>query len=121
MRNLTLLTDLYQLTMMNGYFNENTHEETMIFDVFFRQNPSRGGYTVVCGINEVIDYIENLHFEEEDIAYLRSLNTFDDAFLDYLKNFKFTGEIYAVEEGSVMFPNEPLLRVKAKAVEAQFI
>ena len=121
MRNLTLLTDLYQLTMMNGYFNENTHEETMIFDVFFRQNPSRGGYTVVCGIDEVIDYIENLHFEEEDIAYLRSLNTFDDAFLDYLKNFKFTGEIYAVEEGSVMFPNEPLLRVKAKAVEAQFI
>ena len=121
MRNLTLLTDLYQLTMMNGYFNENTHEETMIFDVFFRQNPSRGGYTVVCGIDEVIDYIENLHFEEEDTAYLRSLNTFDDAFLDYLKNFKFTGEIYAVEEGSVMFPNEPLLRVKAKAVEAQFI
>lgn len=121
MRNLTLMTDLYQLTMINGYFKENVHEELMVFDVFFRTNPSRGGYTLVCGIDEIIDYIENLRFEPEDIEYLRSLNTFDDDFLEYLKDFHFTGEIYAVEQGSVMFPYEPILRVKAKAMEAQFI
>ncbi len=121
MRNLTLLTDLYQLTMMNGYFKENAHEEVMVFDVFFRNNPSRGGYTLICGIDEVIDYIEGLHFEEEDITYLKNLNIFDEGFLEYLRHFRFTGEIYAVHQGSVMFPGEPILRVKAKAIEAQFI
>lgn len=121
MRNLTLMTDLYQLTMMNGYYKDNSHEDIMVFDIFFRNNPSKGGYTLICGIDEIIDYIENLHLTQEDIEYLHSLDMFDEGFLDYLKNFRFTGEIYAVEQGSVMFPYEPILRVKAKAIEAQFI
>lgn len=115
------MTDFYQLTMMNGYFEENIHNDVMVFDMFFRKNPSNGGYTLISGIDEVTDYIENLHFEPDDIEYLRSLNTFSDKFLEYLKDFKFTGEIYAVKEGTVMFPYEPIIRVKAPAAEAQFI
>ena len=121
MRNLTMLTDLYQLTMMNGYFKSNIHEDILVFDMFFRKNPSSGGYTIIAGIEQVIDYIENLKFSEEDIDYLRSLNLFGEDFLSYLINFKFTGEIYAVREGTIMFPNEPIVRVKAPAVEAQLI
>ena len=109
------MTDFYQLTMMNGYFEENIHNDVMVFDMFFRKNPSNGGYTLISGIDEVTDYIENLHFEPDDIEYLRSLNTFSDKFLEYLKDFKFTGEIYAVKEGTVMFPYEPIIRVKAPA------
>lgn len=121
MVNLTTLTDFYQLTMMNGYLNKDKAEEEMIFDMYYRINPNDGGYTIVCGINEIIDYIENLEFMEEDISYLRSLNTFSEEFLNYLKEFKFTGEIYAVQEGTMLFPNEPIIRVKAKAMQAQFI
>ena len=121
MRNLTMLTDLYQLTMMNGYFKSNIHEDILVFDMFFRKNPSSGGYTIIAGIEQVIDYIENLKFSEEDIDYLRSLNLFGEDFLSYLINCKFTGEIYAVREGTIMFPNEPIVRVKAPAVEAQLI
>ena len=121
MVNLTMLTDFYQLTMMNGYLKSDKKDEIMIFDRFYRKNPNDGGYTIVCGINEVIDYIENLKFEEEDIQYLKSLNTFDEEFLQYLRDFKFDGEIYAVEEGTIMFPNEPIIRVKAKAMQAQLI
>lgn len=121
MVNLTMLTDFYQLTMMNGYLKSDKKDEIMIFDMFYRKNPNDGGYTIVCGINEVIDYIENLKFEEEDIQYLKSLNTFDEEFLQYLRDFKFDGEIYAVEEGTIMFPNEPIIRVKAKAMQAQLI
>lgn len=121
MLNLTLLTDFYQLTMMNGYLSEGKQDEIMIFDMFFRKNPNNGGYTIICGINEVIDYIENLQFSDDDISYLKNLETFSDEFLEYLKNFKFTGEIYAVEEGTILFPNEPIIRVKARAMEAQFI
>ncbi len=116
-----MLTDLYQLTMMNGYFNSNIHEDILVFDMFFRKNPSSGGYTIVAGIEQVIDYIENLKFSEKDICYLRSLNLFGEKFLNYLKNFKFTGEIYAAKEGTIMFPNEPVVRVKAPAGEAQLI
>jgi putative nicotinate phosphoribosyltransferase len=116
-----MLTDFYQLTMMNGYLKSDKKDEIMIFDMFYRKNPNDGGYTIVCGINEVIDYIENLKFEEEDIQYLKSLNTFDEEFLQYLRDFKFDGEIYAVEEGTIMFPNEPIIRVKAKAMQAQLI
>ena len=116
-----MLTDLYQLTMMNGYFKSNIHEDILVFDMFFRKNPSSGGYTIIAGIEQVIDYIENLKFSEEDIDYLRSLNLFGEDFLSYLINFKFTGEIYAVREGTIMFPNEPIVRVKAPAVEAQLI
>ncbi|MGP1567453.1 MAG: nicotinate phosphoribosyltransferase [Peptoanaerobacter stomatis] len=121
MVNLTMLTDFYQLTMMNGYLKSDKKDEIMIFDMFYRKNPNDGGYTIVCGINEVIDYIENLKFEEEDIQYLKSLNTFDEEFLKYLRDFKFDGEIYAVEEGTIMFPNEPIIRVKAKAMQAQLV
>lgn len=116
-----MLTDLYQLTMMNGYFKSNIHEDILVFDMFFRKNPSSGGYTIIAGIEQVIDYIENLKFSEEDIDYLRSLNLFGEDFLSYLINFRFTGEIYAVREGTIMFPNEPIVRVKAPAVEAQLI
>lgn len=119
--NLTLLTDFYQFTMMNGYLLEGKAEETMIFDMYFRKNPNDGGYTIICGINEVIDYIENLKFTKDDIDYLRDLGTFDEKFLQYLQDFKFSGEIYAVKEGTILFPNEPILRVKAKAMQAQFI
>lgn len=121
MRNFTMLTDLYQLTMMNGYFNEGIHEDILVFDTFFRKNPCNGGYTIIAGIDQIIDYIENLRFTEEDLRYLKSLNLLGDDFLHYLKDFRFTGEIYAVEEGTLLFPNEPILRVKAKAVEAQLI
>ncbi|MDO4710986.1 MAG: nicotinate phosphoribosyltransferase [Peptostreptococcaceae bacterium] len=118
---LTMMTDLYQLTMANGYFLKGYKEEKMIFDLFFRKNPSNGGYTIISGIDQVIDYIEDLSFGDDDIEYLRSLDLFDEGFLDYLKEFKFTGDIYAVEEGTILFPNEPILRVKANSIEAQII
>ncbi len=118
---LTMMTDLYQLTMANGYFKKGLKNEKMIFDLFFRRNPSNGGYTIVCGIDQVVEYIESLSFEDDDIKYLKNLNLFEDDFLEYLKGFKFTGEIYAVEEGTVLFPNEPILRVKASSIEAQII
>lgn len=121
MVNITMLTDFYQLTMMNGYDFNQKSDEIMVFDMFYRKNPNNGGYTIVCGINEVIDYVENLKFTKEDIAYLREQDIFNEEFLKYLENFRFEGEIYAVEEGSIMFPNEPIIRVKAKAMQAQFI
>ncbi len=121
MVNITMLTDFYQLTMMNGYDFNQKSDEIMVFDMFYRKNPNNGGYTIVCGINEVIDYVENLKFTKEDIDYLRKQDIFNEEFLKYLENFKFEGEIYAVEEGSIMFPNEPIIRVKAKAMQAQFI
>src|SRR5690554_1973313 len=110
MRNLTLLTDLYQLTMMNGYLKNEVNKNDVVFDMFFRKNPCKNSYTIVAGIEQVIDYIENLHFSEDDLKYLKSLNLFDDEFINYLKDFKFTGTIYSVEEGSIMFPYEPIMR-----------
>lgn len=118
---LTMMTDFYQLTMSNGYFLKGEKDQKMVFDAFFRENPSKGGYTIVCGIDQVIDYIQDLHFTAEDIAYLEGLGQFDPGFIEYLKDFRFTGEIYAVEEGTILFPNEPMLRVKANAIEAQII
>lgn len=119
--NLTMLTDLYQLTMMNGYYNKNIHNDEAVFDVFFRKNVCEGGYTIVCGMEEVIEYIEGLKFTEEDIEYLKSLNLFQEEFIDFLRDFKFTGDIYAVEDGTVMFPGEPILTVKAPLYQAQLI
>lgn len=119
-RNLTLLTDLYQLTMMNGYLKENRKDETAVFDVFFRQN-GMITYSVACGLEQTVDYILNLNFGAEEIAYLKSLGIFDDNFLEYLKNFKFTGDVYAVPEGTVVFPGEPILTVKAPIMQAQLI
>lgn len=121
MRNLTLLTDLYQLTMMNGYFENGVHEDIVVFDMFFRKNACKGGYTIVCGIEQFVDYVNNLHFSNEDIEYLKSLNLFSDKFLKFLQEFKFTGDIYAVEEGSIMFPNEPIITVKAPLYQSQLI
>ena len=119
-QNLTLLTDFYELTMMQGYFNNKTNE-TVVFDAFYRENPSGSGYAICAGLEQVIDYIKNLHFEEEDIEYLRSLKIFGEGFLSYLKNFKFTGDIYAIPEGTVVFPMEPLVKVVAPIMEAQLI
>ena len=104
-RNLTLLTDLYELTMMQGYFKNKTNE-MVVFDAFYRKNPSGGGYAIACGLDQVIDYIKNLHFEKEDIDYLRSVGLFEEDFLDYLANFRFSGDIYAIPEGTVVFPRE---------------
>lgn len=118
--NLTLLTDLYELTMMQGYF-KNGNQDIAVFDAFYRNNPSGGGYAVCAGLAQVIDYIENLHFDKDDINYLRSLGIFDEDFLGYLSNFKFSGDIYAVPEGSLIFPREPLVKVIAPIMEAQLI
>ena len=119
-RNLTLLTDLYQLTMMNGYLKYGKCEEVAVFDVFFRQNDMIT-YSLACGLEQVVDYVLNLRFEEEEIKYLKSLNIFDDNFLEYLKGFKFSGVIYAVPEGTVVFPGEPIMTVKAPIIEAQLV
>ena len=120
-RNLTLLTDLYELTMMQGYFKEKDANETVIFDAFYRSNPCNNGYSICAGLEQVIEYLENLHFEEEDIDYLRSTGLFEEDFLDYLRHFHFSGDVYAIPEGTVVFPNEPLVTVRAKIMEAQFI
>lgn len=118
--NLTLLTDLYELTMMQGYF-KNKNRDVVVFDAFYRNNPCDGGYSVCAGLAQVIDYIENLHFDAEDIAYLKSLGIFDADFLEYLANFRFSGDIYAVPEGSLIFPREPLVKVIAPIMEAQLV
>ena len=118
--NLTLLTDLYELTMMQGYF-ESQSSETVIFDAFYRQNPCGNGYAIAAGLEQVIDYIKKLRFSEEDISYLRGLGMFHEPFLAYLKNFRFEGDIYAIPEGSVVFPHEPLLKVIAPIMQAQLI
>lgn len=113
-----LLTDLYQLTMMQGLFFEGKHEQFCVFDRYYRHNPFEGGYTVVAGLEHLIDYVRNIHFSDDDIAYLKSTGIFRDEFLAYLKNITFTGDIYAMPEGTVAFPQEVLLRVHTKKVEA---
>ena len=119
--NLTMLCDFYQLTMSNGYFQTELADRICYFDVFFRRVPDKGGFAIAAGLAQVIDYIQNLHFDEEDIAYLRSKGCFCEEFLDYLKNFKFTGDIWAVPEGTPIFPGEPIMTVRATAIQAQFI
>lgn len=118
-RNLSMMTDLYQLTMMYGYYKHGMQNNTAVFDLFFRRNGI--SYAVAAGLEQVIEYIRNIHMDANDIAYLRSLNLFDEEFLDMLINFRFTGDIDAMPEGSIVFPNEPLVRVKAPIMEAQFI
>ena len=118
--NLTLLTDLYEMTMMQGYL-KNNNNHTVVFDAFYRKNPCDGGYAICAGLEQVIDYIKNLHFDDEDISYLRSLHIFDEDFLSYLKEFHFTGDIYAIPEGTLIFPREPLVKVIAPIMEAQLV
>ena len=118
--NLSLLTDLYELTMMQGYF-ENGSNETVVFDVFYRTNPSHSAYAITAGLEQVIDYIKNLTFDQEDIDYLKSTGFFQDDFLKYLSDFHFSGDIYAIPEGTVVFPKEPLLKVVAPIIEAQLV
>lgn len=119
--NYTLLCDFYELTMANGYFELGKADEMSYFDVFFRKVPDGGGFAIAAGLEQVIDYIKNLKFTEEDIAYLRSKKMFSEKFLDYLRTFKFTGDIYAVPEGTPVFPGEPIMTVSAPSVEAQFV
>ena len=120
-QNLTLLTDLYELTMMQGYFKNKSANETVIFDLFYRSNPCGNGYSIMAGLEQAIQYIKELHFDEQDINYLRSLKLFDEDFLAYLAEFKFTGDIYAIPEGTIIFPREPLVKVIAPIMEAQLV
>ena len=120
-QNLTLLTDFYELTMMQGYFKEKDANETVVFDMFYRSNPCGNGFAICAGLDQVIDYIKNLHFDQSDIDYLASTGMFESDLLDYLKNFHFSGDIFAIPEGTVVFPREPLVKVIAPIMEAQLI
>ena len=119
--NMTMLCDFYELTMGNGYFQNGYKDRITYFDVFFRRVPDGGGFAIAAGLEQLINYIENLHFDQEDIAYLRGRKLFSEEFLEYLKDFRFTGDIYAVPEGTPVFPREPLVVVRAPAIEAQLI
>lgn len=118
---LELVADFYEYTMANGYFNKNMEDKIAYFDVFFRKVPNEGGYAIVAGLEQIINYIRNLSFDEEDISYLRKQNKFSEEFLNYLENFRFTGDIWAIPEGTVVFPNEPLITVKAPIIQAQLL
>lgn len=121
LRNLSMLMDFYELTMSNGYFKNNLKDTIVYFDMFYRKNPDGGGFAIAAGLEQIIDYITNLKFTKENIDFLRTKNIFSEEFLEYLLNFKFTGSIYAIPEGTPVFPNEPILTVKAKAIEAQLL
>ena len=120
-QNLSMLCDFYELTMGNGYFRNGYKDRITYFDLFFRQVPDGGGFAIAAGLEQVVEYITNLHFSEEDIAFLRSRNIFCEAFLQYLRDFRFTGDIWAVPEGTPVFPREPLITVRAPAIEAQLV
>jgi len=120
-RKLTLLMDFYELTMANGYFKDGKHEQIAVFDVFFRNVPDRGGYAIFAGLEQVIDYLDTLEFSKSEIDYLKSKKIFDHDFLKYLENFKFTSDVYAIEEGTPVFPQEPLITVKGPIIECQLV
>lgn len=120
-RNLTMLCDFYELTMAGGYFKNGVHKRNAYFDVFFRSVPDGGGFAIAAGLEQIVNYIKDLHFSAEDLDYLRSKNLFDEEFLNYLADFRFTGDIYAVPEGTPVFPYEPIITVRAPAIEAQLI
>ena len=119
--NMTMLCDFYELTMANGYFESGYADRITYFDAFFRSVPDKGGFAITAGLEQLIDYIEDLHFTAEDIEYLRSRELFSEKFLEYLRDFRFTGDIWAIPEGTPVFPREPLLTVRARAIEAQLI
>lgn len=120
-RNLTMLTDFYEITMANGYFEKGKTETIGSFDLFFRDVPDRGGFAIMAGLDQAVQYLENLHFSQDDIAYLRQTNCFSEAFLDYLADFRFCCDVYAVPEGTPIFPGEPVLTVKGPVIQAQFV
>ena len=120
MRNLTLLTDLYQLTMGYGFYRQNKHEEEVVFDLFFRRNKLIT-YSIAAGLQDAVKYLLNWRFDEDDIEYLRSKGIFDEGFLDYLANFKFECDVWAIPEGTPVFPNEPLVVVRGPVIQAQFM
>lgn len=119
--NLTLLADFYELTMANGYWEHGIAEQIAYYDLFFRKVPDQGGFAIMAGLAQAIDYMKNLKFTEDDIAFLRSKNCFNDAFLEYLRNFEFVCDVWAVPEGTPIFPNEPILTVRGPAIQAQFV
>ena len=121
LNNYTLLCDFYELTMANGYFQTDYKDTITYFDLFYRKNPDKGGFVIFAGLESIVEYIKNLHFFDDDIEFLRSKGIFCEEFLEYLRDFKFTGDIYAVKEGTPVFPYEPLVTVRAKAIEAQLI
>ena len=120
-KKLELIADFYEYTMSNGYFTKGMKDTIAYFDVFFRRVPDGGGYVIVAGLEQVIDFVKNFEFDEEEIGYLRTQNKFSEEFLHYLKDFKFTGDIWAIPEGTVVFPNEPLMTVRAPIIEAQLL
>ena len=120
-KNYTLLCDFYELTMGNGYFENGMKDKTVYFDVFFRRVPDGGGFAIAAGLEQVVNYIKELHFSEDDISFLRSKEMFSEGFLQYLSTFKFNGDIWAVPEGTPVFPKEPIMTVRANAIEAQLI
>ena len=119
--NLTMLCDFYELTMGNGYLKKGYRDRMTYFDVFFRRVPDGGGFAIAAGLEQFVSYIQNLHFTPEDIDYLRGRGIFGEDFLDYLRHFRFTGDIWAVPEGTPVFPGEPILTVRAPAIQAQLV
>ena len=120
-RNLSMVMDFYEMTMANGYFSANDTDTVAVFDVFYRKNPDNAGFAIFAGLEQIIEYINNLHFDEEDIAYLRSQNLFSEEFLAYLREYHFHGDIYAMPEGTIIYPYEPLVTVVAPLLDAQLI
>mgnify|MGYP000125207788 CR=1 FL=1 len=119
--NLTMLTDFYEFTMINGFFEHNCADKIAYFDMFFRRVPDNGGFAIMAGIEQVINYIKELEFTDKDIEYLRSKKIFDEHFLEYLKNFKFECDIWAIQEGTPIFPYEPIIVVRGPVIQAQFL
>lgn len=120
-RNISMMMDLYELTMANGYFAGENRMQRVVFDVFYRKNPDNGGFAIFAGLEQIIEYVENLHFDQDDIEYFRELHLFSEEFLAYLETFRFTGDLYAFKEGTVMYPDEPVLTVVAPIIDAQLI
>ncbi|MBU3183775.1 nicotinate phosphoribosyltransferase [Clostridium estertheticum] len=120
-RNISMMMDLYEMTMANAYFARQNEMKRVVFDVFYRKNPDKGGFAIFAGLEQIIEYVENMHFDSDDIEYFRSVSLFSEDFLEYLRNFKFSGDIYAFEEGTIMYPNEPIITIIAPLIDAQLV
>ena len=119
--NLTLLTDFYELTMSNGFFVNGLKDRIAYYDMFYRHNPDNGGFAIMAGVDQLINYLSNLHFSEEDVAYLRSTGLFEEPFLNYLRTFRFSCDVWALPEGTPIFPGEPIITVRGPVIETQLI